>query len=337
MNTDYFFLLVIIFISSLSGTFFYRRFAIKNKIFSYLNDRTLHNEPTPRGGGVVFSLVFVFSIIFLYFNNFIKLDLFLAFGLGGAAALLLGYIDDVKDISSLRKLIAQLFLAFWLLFIFRELLFKDLSFLYILVVSAVVILCVVWIINMYNFIDGIDGMAISGAILILSSLIFLVLISSKDVTLLVIFSILLTSSLGFLFFNWPKATLFMGDSGSIFLGYIFCALIIYSIMLNILSLVTWIVIFGYYLSDTIITLLIRLFKVKKWYGTHRSHAYQNLARIKKSHPKITFGIITYHVFWLFPLSVFTVLYPLFHIIELILALTPAVLWAIKFGPLYSND
>ena len=228
MTTNYFFFLLLIYIASLLGTFFYRSFAVKNKIFSYLNERTLHAKPTPRGGGLVFSLVFVFSIIYLYFNHFIKFDLLLVFGIGGAVALFVGYVDDVKNISSLKKLALQFILAFWILFIFKDGLFRDLSLFNNFVAWGVGLFSIVWLINAYNFIDGIDGMAISGAILILSSLVLITIISSQDTELLIIFSILLASCLGFLLFNWPKATIFMGDSGSIFLGYIFSALIIYS-------------------------------------------------------------------------------------------------------------
>jgi Fuc2NAc and GlcNAc transferase len=337
MTTNYFFFLLLIYIASLLGTFFYRSFAVKNKIFSYLNERTLHAKPTPRGGGLVFSLVFVFSIIYLYFNHFIKFDLLLVFGIGGAVALFVGYVDDVKNISSLKKLALQFILAFWILFIFKDGLFRDLSLFNNFVAWGVGLFSIVWLINAYNFIDGIDGMAISGAILILSSLVLITIISSQDTELLIIFSILLASCLGFLLFNWPKATIFMGDSGSIFLGYIFSALIIYSTMLDKISFFTWLVIFGYYLSDTVVTSLIRLATIKKWYGTHRSHAYQNLARITKSHLKVTTGVIIFHIFWLFPLSICTIFYPQFQLQAAALALLPGILWAIKFGPLYSNE
>ena len=155
MTTNYFFFLLLIYIASLLGTFFYRSFAVKNKIFSYLNERTLHAKPTPRGGGLVFSLVFVFSIIYLYFNHFIKFDLLLVFGIGGAVALFVGYVDDVKNISSLKKLALQFILAFWILFIFKDGLFRDLSLFNNFVAWGVGLFSIVWLINAYNFIDGI--------------------------------------------------------------------------------------------------------------------------------------------------------------------------------------
>ena len=90
----------------------------------------------------------------------------------------------------------------------------------------------------------------------------------------------------------------MGDSGSVFLGYIFGALIVYSTSTGQISIWTWLVVFGYFLGDTTTTSLIRMFMVKKWYGAHRSHAYQNLARIYGSHIKVTSGVLLYHLVYL---------------------------------------
>ena len=129
----------------------------------------------------------------------------------------------------------------------------------------------------------------------------------------------------------------MGDSGSIFLGYIFGAFIIYSTMTNEISFYTWLVVFGYYLSDTTTTTLIRIVTIKKWYHTHRSHAYQNLARILNSHSKVTTGIAIYHILWLLPLAIWTVLKPDFSIIAIVLAFLPSIIWSLKFGPIFSND
>ena len=108
-------------------------------------------------------------------------------------------------------------------------------------------------------------------------------------------------------------------------------------MMKEISFFTWLVAFAYYLSDTTSTTLVRIFKVKKWYHTHRSHAYQNLARTLNNHFKITIGVAMYHIFWLFPLSLLTVLKPNFEILAVILAITPATIWSLKFGPLYSLD
>ena len=162
-------------------------------------------------------------------------------------------------------------------------------------------------------------------------------ISNHTSILVPLFLVLFISCLGFLFFNWPKASIFMGDSGSIFLGYCFGAFIIYSLMKNEISFLTWLVVFGYYLGDTTTTTLIRIMLVKKWYHPHRSHAYQNLARILDSHAIVSIGVILYHILWLLPLAIWTVLKPNFGIIAVVLAFLPSIIWSIKFGPLFSRE
>ena len=76
----------------------------------------------------------------------------------------------------------------------------------------------------------------------------------------------------------------------------------------------------------------RLFLFKKWYEAHRSHAYQNLARISESHFKVTFGIIVYHFVWLLPLMIFKIKMPGQSTLAVALAVFPAMLFAIKYRP-----
>jgi Fuc2NAc and GlcNAc transferase len=129
----------------------------------------------------------------------------------------------------------------------------------------------------------------------------------------------------------------MGDSGSIFLGYVFAGLFFLSIRHYEVSIWQWFIITGYYLGDTVTTFTIRFIKVKKWYGAHRSHAYQNLARIKGSHKKATFGVILYCVLWISPLLVISSYYPYLEIAIAVLAIIPSVVFSLKYGPLYSSS
>ena len=138
-------------------------------------------------------------------------------------------------------------------------------------------------------------------------------------------------------FNWPPARIFMGDSGSIFLGYIIGTLILLTIERSEVSIWTWFVMFGYFFADTTITQMMRLILVKKWYQAHRSHAYQNLARITESHLKVTFGIVLYHLVWLLPLTIWSLKQPNLSIFAAVLAVFPAMLFAIKYGPLESSS
>jgi len=336
INLNLFIILLGICLLSIVGTIFYRSFAIKHSILSNLNFRTLHQKPTPRGGGVIFSMIFALSVILFSSLNIIEKHLINVFGYGSILALLLGYIDDLIGISSLKKLLLQFFLVFWILYFFSLTIFTQ-NEVFSLAFWLVVPITLVWLINAYNFIDGVDGMAILGAILISSTIILTLIFTSGFSDLMLLLLALLASCLGFLFFNWPKASIFMGDSGSIFLGFCFSSLIVFSVTTNQVSIFTWLVVFGYYLGDTSTTTILRIFLVKKWYGSHRSHAYQNLARIKDNHFLVTSGVLIYHLFWLLPLAILTVFKQNMVLIIVICAYLPSILWTIRFGPLLSRE
>ena len=190
--------------------------------------------------------------------------------------------------------------------------------------------------NAYNFMDGVDGMAASGAFFVTGTLTLLMLLINGSFELAVLFFVLMSSVGGFMVFNWPPAKIFMGDSGSVFLGYIFGVLILFTTMHNEVSIWTWIIVFGYFIADTTVTQIARLILVKKWYIAHRSHAYQNVARISNSHLKVTAGAIVYYLIWLLPLAIWSALEPEMAIFAAIIALTPASIFSYKYGPILSS-
>ena len=337
IDKNFVILLFFVYVLSLFGTIYYRKFALRHSILANLNFRTLHEEPIPIGGGIVFSMVFVVFVFFLYFINLVELELMLVFGIGAGLATTIGYIDDLKGIGSIKKLILQFLLVLLILYVFNGGPLNMIEYLAGWPSWTISAFLLLWLINVYNFIDGIDGLAISGAVLILITLLLTFSITNHTSNLVPLFLVLFASCLGFVFFNWPKASIFMGDSGSIFLGYCFGAFIVYSLMKNEISFLTWLVVFGYYLGDTTTTTLIRIMLVKKWYHPHRSHAYQNLARKLDNHAIVSFGVMVYHILWLLPLAIWTVLKPNFGIIAVVLAFLPSIIWSIKFGPLFSRE
>ena len=91
MTNSYFIILLFIaYLLSVFGTIQYRKFAINHKILANINNRTLHNNPIPRGGGIVFSIVFIFFVLFFYLINVINLELFLVFGIGAGLSTIIG-------------------------------------------------------------------------------------------------------------------------------------------------------------------------------------------------------------------------------------------------------
>jgi len=326
-----------IFMVNSAGIFIYRKIAINFGILAYPNSRTLHETSIPRGGGVVFSSIFVIGVFILWYIDLLSKELLLIVGFGGAASTLFGFIDDVYNIRASRKLLIQICLSIWMLYWLEGgALFHNLGLLGIITIPLLM-LFIVWMINAYNFMDGIDGMAVSGALCITGTLTLIMLITNGSSELAVLFVLLMASVGAFILFNWPPASIFMGDSGSLCLGYVFGSFILITVSRDELSLWTWLVIFGYFFADTTVTQIARLILVKKFYKAHRSHAYQNLARITGSHLKITFGVTVYHIIWLLPLSIWTVLQPDMEIVAVFLAVIPGLAVAYKYGPVLSSS
>ncbi len=216
------FLIVIFFIvASAVFSLIYKKIAINYNIIAIKNHRTLHSLSTPRGGGIVFSLLSILAIFLIWWNWQLTQGLLLALVVGGFIATLFGFIDDVKNISAKIKLIIQLMLACWAVYClyFGELLTFGLMPLYMII--PIVLFFMVWMMNAYNFMDGIDGMAASGAIFISLTLAIVLFLTNGSVEVIDIFILIAIVVSGFILFNWPPATIFMGDAGSIFLGYIF--------------------------------------------------------------------------------------------------------------------
>jgi Fuc2NAc and GlcNAc transferase len=252
-------------------------------------------------------------------------------------------MDDVHEITALKKLGIHACLSGWLVAILYVPVYStvlgDLPLLPRMVATAAAVFVPLWLINLYNFIDGIDGMAIGGSVFLCSAALVVLAIGGRDgkEEIVLAFALLAACSVGFLFFNLPPASVFMGDAGSIFLGYTFAALLLTTVFTGQLALFTWITMLGYFIGDTTTTTVCRMFMVKRWYGVHKSHAYQNLARVLTSHAKVTYGVVLYHVCWVLPLVVWGSRNPARGYIAASLSVAPAVFWTLRYGPRYSSD
>ena len=325
---------------SAAGSLRYRGVAAARGIVAHLNTRTLHQKVVPRGGGVAFAAVFSLCTVAAWALGVLPLPVMLCFGVGGAAAAAAGFVDDVHDVAAAKKLAVQTALAAWMLLTFTRPLYLPLTGGSVLLdgLLAVALLFVpVWMINLYNFIDGIDGMAVGGAVYICLAALVTLSLTQKDPVLMFVLALLGAAGLGFACVNLPPASVFMGDAGSIFLGYCVSALALATVLTGRLSAWTWLCILAYYIGDTTTTTLSRMVLVERWYGGHRSHAYQNLARIWSSHARVTYGVLAFDLAWALPLAVWSALSPQWGPLAAALALAPPVAWALRFGPRFSSD
>ena len=168
---------------SIGCVFIYKKIAVYYNILANPDYRTLHESPTPRGGGLIFSLVFVFSILIFYrFGGFeLSKQIFYIFGVGGFIATLFGFIDDIKNMRAKTKLIIQLFLSAWTIYWLDLGEFLLLGWIPIFMIIPFILFFMVWIMNAYNFMDGIDGMAASGAIFISLTLAIVLFLTNSSV------------------------------------------------------------------------------------------------------------------------------------------------------------
>lgn len=294
-------------------------------VFDVPNHRSAHATPTPRGGGVG-----------------IFLGLFLAVGvlplLGepwpapwlhwcGIAALLVsaGVIDDRHNLPvsvrlGLYALVSAA--ALWLLLPSAPAWLLVLALLYIL-----------WLTNLFNFMDGIDAIAAVEAGFALVAAAGLAMWQGAEGAFPLFCLLLAVSCFAFLHWNWPPARLFMGDAGSIPLGFLLAVLSIQSQLSGELPLVAWLVLLACFIADATYTLCWRVLHGERITEAHSRHLYQRLARHWRSHGRVVLAMLAYNIAWLLPIAVAATMLSGYWWIWLPLAYLPLLPALLKVGKL----
>lgn len=216
---------------------------------------------------------------------------------------MIGYLDDRAHVSPLWRLLCHLVAAIWCLICLGTISGFSL-FGYVLdwqwVGYVISVIMLIWILNLYNFMDGIDGIAASESIFIAGcGWLFALLAGNNSMQLIAI--LLIGASAGFLIWNWPPARIFMGDVGSGFLGMVLGMYAYHSILNGDVAFWSWFIIFGVFFVDASYTLIKRIMSRQSWYQAHRSHAYQLAAR-QWGHLRVTLAVSVINVLWLLPLA-----------------------------------
>jgi Fuc2NAc and GlcNAc transferase len=149
---------------------------------------------------------------------------------------------------------------------------------------------IVWSINLFNFMDGLDGFAGSQALMIFGTAAGLFFYLG-DVSLGILSAVFCAASAGFLFWNWPPARIFLGDVGSGPLGYLVGSLAVASEAKRSIPLLVFAIIGGVFVFDATVTLIRRLLRRRRLSEAHRDHAYQRLTRVFGTHRAVTLGSI----------------------------------------------
>jgi Fuc2NAc and GlcNAc transferase len=149
---------------------------------------------------------------------------------------------------------------------------------------------IAWSTNLYNFMDGIDGLAGGEAVTAgLAGGVLLLVAGERGIASVAL--ALAAASAGFLAWNWAPARIFMGDVGSYFLGFTFAVLAVASERLDAVPLLAWVVLLGVFVFDATATLLRRARRGERWHHAHRSHAYQRAAVALRSHARVSGAVL----------------------------------------------
>jgi Fuc2NAc and GlcNAc transferase len=303
VNSIFIFFALLAFSVAVTCTYFVRRHRLKKNIFDLPNDRSSHVNPTPRGGGlgiiVAVLLCCIIGIAYHWIDT--RLGLLVAFASLCLAGI--GWADDAINLRASRKLLGQFATGFIIIAAVNW----NVLTLSNLFLGALGLLVFVWLTNLYNFMDGIDGIAgVQTMVACVGSLI----IFPNDQTpfgMNLILVSLLAASAGFLVFNWPPASIFMGDVGSATIGAIFATLILaQTSVANINALevaLVWFILLSPFVMDATLTLLRRAIRGDRLSQAHRSHAYQRAARYLQSHKKVTLAYGMFGLVFCIPMAI----------------------------------
>jgi Fuc2NAc and GlcNAc transferase len=308
--------LVVAFFTSLIGLWLFRRVAPAVGLIDKPESRSQHVTPTPVGAGVTFIITLV--LCFLCFpalveGGFVNTDLTTVLIAGLAVV---GLLDDRFMLNSGLRLLLYFVSAG--LFLFVEIGVSSL-WLY-----GLLLLAFVWTINLFNFMDGIDGFAIIQALLVFVGLAAILSVTDVPQTpgLINILLLLIFCCFPMVFFNWPPASVFMGDAGAICLGFLLAAVGVRVTLMDFSLGWVWLILMMPFLVDATVTLGIRVTRGQAPHVAHRDHAYQRLTRITGSALVVNLGLLLLHLCWLFPLAMLSLSGVYSRMIAVILATIP---------------
>jgi len=262
------------------GTWFY--------ILDHPNERSLHDSPTPRAGGLAIIISMALFLGLLSVLTGFSLSGFFWLAVSSILVAVVSYIDDHISLPFLLRLIVQTTAAG--LLIYGGFFITDIQFPGFLLVLPDLVsylvtgLFIVWMTNLYNFMDGMDGFAGGMAVIGFGTLAVVGWQAGADDFMRVNF-VIAASSAGFLVFNFPPAKIFMGDVGSSFLGFLAAGSAIWASKLEVLPLWFSILIFSPFIVDATVTLLRRLLSGQKIWVAHKTHYYQILAQSGWGHKR----------------------------------------------------
>ncbi|WP_417394490.1 MraY family glycosyltransferase [Gimesia chilikensis] len=310
-------------------------------------NRCSHIQPTPRGGGLSFVVISLLATTVCLWNEVSSGSLLTVMLCGGALIAAIGFCDDLYQLSIKKRLGAQILIiaaSVYTLLPAPAIELWGIRLQSDVICWGITALALVWWLNLFNFMDGIDGLAGMEATCILTTAGGLMYYQQGAASSLVLFPMLiLTASLaGFILVNWAPAKIFMGDVGSTFLGYTLGMLAATTVYSGALNLWVWLILPGVFWVDATFTLLRRMLRGDRWYQAHQSHAYQRVSRYlvesegknltrKAAHRRVTLAALALNVCWLLPLATMALFWPAWGLPLVMIAWAPLVALAAYYG------
>lgn len=300
-------------------------------------ERHLHKVPIPRLGGIIIFAV-ILLITFIFYNDLYSKKFFIS---GAIIVFVLGVVDDIKGVKWQVKFIIQSFAAILLMISLNAHHFTVIKLLGFTLPQGlnylVLFILIVGILNSFNLMDGLDGL-VSGYALIIATMCFLMSIGGKFVFISYLSAAIIGTTLGYLKFNANPARIFLGDSGSLILGYFVAGLVISlsgeasaSIeekniaFSNVIDLTFIIIVFAVPIADTLRVMLVRLRQKKNPFLPDTNHLHHILYSKKIRHKTV---VVIIHLF--------SVLFVLLALYYAKVSETVAVLLSIMFVALLFN-
>lgn len=279
-----------------------RRYALRSHLLDVPNARSSHVQPTPRGGGVAIVVSFLLATGASVAAGVLPGGLGAALIGAGSLVAVLGYVDDRRSLSAGFRLTGHMVAAAWVVACVGPIGPVPLFGVQVDIPWLSVALCwlfIVWMINLFNFMDGIDGLASAEAVAVAlgGSFLWWWVQPTGAWSLGVLFA---AAAAGFLLWNFPPARIFMGDAGSGFIGLCLATLALWSARGQPALFWSWLVMLGGFMVDSTTTLLRRYRRGERVHEPHRNHAYQYAARLVGAHRPVTLGMTAINVLWLFP-------------------------------------
>lgn len=264
-------------------------YARRRGVLDEPNARSSHSVPTPRGGGLALLIASELGIAIAAASRLASAMDALILGTGLVVIGAIGWLDDLRGVHPAARLAVHASVALWTVAMSGGLPFVRMGETALRLGAAgwiVGVLGIVWSINLFNFMDGIDGLAGAQAVLVFGAAALLLFLRG-DPSLGSIAAVVGGAALGFLVWNLPPARIFMGDVGSGALGYLVAAIAVRSENRGAIPLAAFAILNGLFVADATVTLTRRILRRRQLTQAHRDHTYQRLSRAWGSHLAVT--------------------------------------------------